>query len=395
MESGLLTWLVSKKCSYTILVDSSGSILEPTFNLVKLCVSALVCKLPPSFIQNINFSDDAQVISEFKKDKKIIEEEIEKNLFRMGQGTNFILGLELAHKKINELPYDSNHIIIFITDGHPNDNPSTVIKDLIIKKIEFFGIGVGSVSKFDFEILFPGQHILIYKSYSDLCEYFIIIPSSNKNSFEANEISIKILSNDYYLGYEVLVDEKVDFENPFTTRLILNLKNNSTTKPLPEYVFFEVHIINTPYTGYFYLDLSWFCADLKYPENINIIFEGVMGNGKTSMINLIYNLFTSNSTIDNHFLTARQSSHVTTKIEFSPISALLNSKDRDENFLPIYQDIIDNLNLVLVDKPGMTLTDAQISCVLASQGCYSPETSMDYVPLDKKTIYMNATHLYL
>ncbi|KAM9956245.1 hypothetical protein ACTFIR_002956 [Dictyostelium discoideum] len=418
MEKGLLTWLVSKKCSFTILVDSSGSINEPTFNLVKICVSSLVCKLPQSFIQIINFSNNAHVVSEFKKDKKIIEEEIQKNLKRLGEDTNFILGLELAHEKIKELPDDSNHVIIFITDGHPSDNPSTIIKDIIIKKIEFFGIGVGSVSKSGFEILFPGQHILIYKSYSDLCdsiekitpsnveipfEYrikpsenkiqkssdpllidFIIIPSSNKKSFEANEISIKILANDYYLGYEVLVDKQVDFQNPFTARLILNLKNNSTTKSLPESIFFEVNIKKEPYIGYFHLDLSWFCADLKYPENINIIFEGVMGNGKTSMINLIYNLFTSNSTIDNHFLTARQSSHVTTKIEFSPISALLNSKHRDENFLPIYQEIIDNLNLVLVDKPGMTATDAQLSCVLASLGCYSPETSMDYVPLDKK-----------
>ncbi|KAN0030633.1 hypothetical protein ACTA71_009273 [Dictyostelium dimigraforme] len=428
MDFGLLSLLISKKCSFSILVDSSASIDVETFNSVVICVCGLVSKLPQSFIQIINFSSTAEMVSHFKKDKVLLEEEINKGLKRLGGGTNLDIGLKLVQKKINLLANDSDHIVIIITDGDPSDIPTQTIKEMILNKIEFFGIGVGSVSKPKFQRLLPGQKVIVYESFRQLCETiekitpsnieipfdyrikslnnkiqrstdsllleFIITPSSNIGLFEPNTINIKILPNDYYLGFEVLVHRKVTMDSPFKANIKLNVKNNVQTNPLPECIFFEVYVRNEKYFGCFFVDFSWFSGDFKYTENVNIFYEGMMGNGKTSMINLTFNLFTSNLIIDNHFLTARSSNHVTTSVEFNPISAILDSKTRDENFLPIYQDIIDNIKIVVVDKPGMTSTDAQLSCYLASLGCYSPGTSIEY-ETDGKRDSLFECHSYI
>ncbi|EGC29537.1 hypothetical protein DICPUDRAFT_158870 [Dictyostelium purpureum] len=218
----------------------------------------------------------------------------------------------------------------------------------------------------------------IQTSKDDLSISFKIFLNSNEHAFKENEIEIEILPNDYYYGQKVIVPNKVDCNTPYIAHLVLRVANNSSKYDLPSKIYFKIKVKEQVFDGFFTLDLVWFAGDFETFKPINIWVEGLMGNGKSSVLNMLLNLFTSKPQIYNYFISSNFQNHVTKKITFNKIANILDVfKARASTWLPLYDTIKDKIKITLVDKPGITNTDANINYLLASKGAYHNNTLKD------------------
>ncbi|EGC29871.1 hypothetical protein DICPUDRAFT_158492 [Dictyostelium purpureum] len=318
-----------------------------------------------------------------------------------------------------EFIFNKEISVVLFSNGPCTDDPKATITSIMDRGIKFFCITTKNEALVTLASLSTNISFHVYENSSKLTEYikeitknkieipvlhkisvanqtiqtskddlsisFKIFLNSNEHAFKENEIEIEILTNDYYYGQKVIVPNKVDCNTPYIAHLVLRVANNSSNYDLPSKIYFKIKVKEQVFDGFFTLDLVWFTGDFETLKPINIWVEGLMGNGKSSVLNMLFNLFTSNPEIYDYFISSNYHSHVTKKISFSKISDILDVfKGIAGANWPLFDKIKDKIKISLVDKPGITNTDANISFLLASKGAYHNNTHKDQMVASNK-----------
>ncbi len=125
----------------TLLLDCSGSVGEKGFGEQKLLVLRILDQIPGVKTEIVKFASTAEIVCPFTRTTPKLVESLNSMVFQ-GGGTNMraAFSLTLDTLKNNLLP-ESKPLIIFITDGIPDSDPSKEIKDfmaLVRTKANFF-----------------------------------------------------------------------------------------------------------------------------------------------------------------------------------------------------------------------------------------------------------------
>ncbi|KAM9982347.1 hypothetical protein ACTFIZ_006891 [Dictyostelium cf. discoideum] len=396
--------------NYIFFIDTSGSIGKIDFEKVKLCLKKIITELPDNVnIEIIAFSSGARVISVLKCNKTEIFQDIEDNLHFDKGATNLVEALLLGKKTITNFGDNQKNYFVLLTDGVPTDDPEPIIKKLIIKGVDFIVIAIGSDSnKKEIEKLFPGQQLFIFDTFSSLSKCVkTLIPSrvtfplhakiypkfekiqkSNetfylmvklcsihpKDIFHENEITLIIKDNRYYSGYEIKVGQITSEDCPSETTVKLMVR--CPQEVLPTHIDFEIKVRGSTFHGRFDLKYSWFTGDFITRNQINIYVDGMAGHGKTSTLNLLFNVFSLNFDFEEFLLVGNDTDHITTEIRFQSVAHILLNKIISQSGLSaslvnFYKNIIQSLKIVFVDKPGMAKNQGNLSYNHAAKGQYS------------------------
>ncbi|KAM9989113.1 hypothetical protein ACTFIY_005162 [Dictyostelium cf. discoideum] len=396
--------------TYIFFIDTSGSIGKIDFEILKLCLKKIITELPDNVnIEIIAFSTNARVVSILKSNKNKIFGDIQNNLLYDSGATNLVEALKLGEKTITNFCNNQKNYFVLLTDGVPTDDPQPIIKNLILKRVDFIVLAIGMASnKNKIEQLFPGQQLFMFDTFSGLSKCVdTLIPShislpfhikiypkfekiqrSNeafnviiklwsiypKDKFAENEITLIIKDNKYYSGYEIKVGQATSEDCPSETTAKIFFK--SPQEMLPTHVDFEIKVRGSTFHGYFDLKYSWFTGDLITRDTINIWVDGMAGHGKTSILNLLFNIFSLNINFEEFLLVGNDTYHITTELRFQSVAHILLNKIISQSGLSpsiadFYKNVIQSLKIVFVDKPGMAKNQGNLSYSHATKGQYS------------------------
>lgn len=258
------------------------------------------------------------------------------------------------------------------------------------------------------EKLFPGQHLFMFDTFSGLSKcvhtlipshisipltteiypkfekiqksnesFYIIIKLSSiypKDKFLENEITFIIKDNKYHSGYEIKVGQATSEDCPSETTAKLIFK--CPQEMLPSHIDFEIKVRGSTFHGYFDLKYSWFTGDFITRSPINIWVDGMVGHGKSTILNLLFNIFSLNIDFEEFLLVGNNAFHVTTELRFQSVAHILATKIVSQHGLSprlvdFYKNVISSLKIVFVDKPGMAKNQGNLSYTHATKGQYS------------------------
>jgi hypothetical protein len=115
------------------------------------------------------------------------------------------------------------------------------------------------------------------------------------NIFITKNSKFKILEDDFYVSTETFFP---DVPTPkkaveFKVKLIpLPTAELTLAEDLPIYINWEIEVsMGTKFSGVFAIRYCWFMRDFESEYDINLLFFGIMGSGKTSLLSSLNSLF--------------------------------------------------------------------------------------------------------
>ncbi|EGC34392.1 hypothetical protein DICPUDRAFT_79845 [Dictyostelium purpureum] len=383
----LITKPLRVKTNYIILCNNPSS--KSNFDMCVQYINGIVNILSKhEKIMVIGYSDTAEIVSNFTNDTEKLLSEIK---------------LKKAFANIDST---RENVVMIIADSPSKDHKESknLISSMISRGIRFFNIGVGSFTKMKMDEIFVHQRNyffpdylqftdnikalvprtihnpigfsvtptkkLIQKSSKDFSITFSIFSPKNE-SFLSNQVEIEFDENEYYFGN--LVTNEVPFNrDPCNLEVVLSVKPNFDMKQFPSYIKFHIKVIDKIYNYKLSSSLIWLSEDCITDFPINIFVDGVIGHGKSSVLNLLFNLFTTGAIDYGVFFSSRHTSHTTTGISFNSIHKILEIKKKMDNH-PIYEELMKKIKITLVDKAGISSSNNLLNYSLAVEGKYHPD----------------------
>ncbi|GAM23836.1 hypothetical protein SAMD00019534_070110 [Acytostelium subglobosum LB1] len=121
----------------------------------------------------------------------------------------------------------------------------------------------------------------------------------------------------------------------------------------PPRTFFTVHMPNSNNVikGFIEIPVALFTKEFMNDYGIFFLLDGIYGVGKSTLLNGIYNIFTMGRIV-HHIVTSKDSSqHCTLCYNYISIRDYLEAEEYKPRLI---MDIIKNLNVVMVDKAGIS-----------------------------------------
>ncbi|KAN0043301.1 hypothetical protein ACTA71_010946 [Dictyostelium dimigraforme] len=253
-------------------------------------------------------------------------------------------------------------------------NPTQQIKSLFINKRggngggSGGGIGINSAN----DILTTGCpiNIEVYphrnetRPIKDDLLLDVIIKLDDNTTLIPSNTKVKFRSNKYYSAYTIQLKEDLIFRKPYEETIKLDFKKGQSETKLfenfPSKIQFTIEIANeirddddddnnnnnnnnnnNIYQGHVYLNISYFLGELKSKYSFNIGVEGEIGNGKSTLLNGLVNLFNPKNELEEYFMIVNHSidSHVTTSFNNTSLKEILASKQEIYPIQQSFQDI--------------------------------------------------------
>ncbi|EGC34393.1 hypothetical protein DICPUDRAFT_79848 [Dictyostelium purpureum] len=409
--TNLITKALRVKTNYIIICNNPSD--KKNFDLCLRYINGIVNILSKhEKIMVIGNSNTAEIVSNFTNDTEKLLSGIKLISYKASsvigiypwakkEEKNLKSALEIAFANIDST---RENVVMVITDELSKDDKQSkdLITSMTTKGIKFYNIGVG-ISKENMDEFFVQQRNYIFQNYLEFSDKikelvpqtihnpigFSVSPTKNsiqKSSkdfsitfsifskinkpFLPNGVIINFEENEYYFPYKV--ENEVSFDrNPCELQVILKVKDNCDMNEFPNFIKFNMEVNKIKYNYKLSIPFFWLSEDYVTDFPINIYVDGVIGHGKSSVLNLLFNLFTTGKIDYTFFYSSKQTGHTTKGIHFNPIHQILEIKNKMDK-IQMYEEIINKIKINLVDKAGITSSNNLLDYSLAVEGKYHP-----------------------
>ncbi|KYQ91630.1 hypothetical protein DLAC_07402 [Tieghemostelium lacteum] len=189
-------------------------------------------------------------------------------------------------------------------------------------------------------------------------DLYLDVEVKSTNNYEKVKAGtkIEILKTGCYGCYTSFIKEDVEPGSSYTETFKLVSVKTSVANDIPNRLKFRIETGGKTYVGYVKLNIAYFIKDLVSTHEIKINVVGDIGNGKSTILNGFYNLFSPFSELLSPFIASNGHGHCTSKVEFQSIQAMVN---RSLGKHPLF-DSMKDIKMVLCDKWGMTDIDGPL-----------------------------------
>eukprot|EP01133_Synstelium_polycarpum_P017167 gene17167-20447_t len=209
-------------------------------------------------------------------------------------------------------------------------------------------------------------------------ELLVTVQPENNLHTITEDVLVEIPGNDYYKPYSVLFKQPIAYtqDKPATLSVTLSLKPG-TKKILPEKIQYKVTMGDISEQREFDVEVIWFAKDFVSNDHLNIILDGGIGSGKSTVSNQIFNLFTGAPQLLTPCLTSKKSdTHTTKKLVRVAVAKQISIIPESER-TSVQNLIMSKINLSIYDKWGTPdESKEEMSMGRLTSGCYRPDLMM-------------------
>ncbi|GAM25925.1 hypothetical protein SAMD00019534_091000 [Acytostelium subglobosum LB1] len=349
-------------------------------------------------IQVIQFSTSSRVEVDYTSDANILKKAISK-MKMIGAGTNMKDAFKVLRDNLvrNSLTKSTNPIVIFITDGTADNDPTAEAKALmsLVPAPKVVALAVGaSANQGKLSAIFPGQYVYPISDFGMLdsllknltvaqktksCIKMYMFPANKDLQTSKDNLTIdfsvepedpmKVIpigstisfpSNNYFSAESITLKEAAFQRRPVKASVTLEVKPAARAfGQFPSVISFECHINGSTkvYKGTCQFLIGYLAGDFIYKKNpkhpINILVWGPMGSGKSSLINGIIAMFSHQYKVKKILKISRRHDHVTKDYMCHRIADFADTSE------PLGALIADNIKLNFWDPWGLTTSNYQ------------------------------------